>query len=837
MAIYTQDISLYSRDAMARLIRSQQTQLDMVQGKISAIISESELADLESGSTTMYNALANVQLDVSGVKADFSRLSSEYDSLTGELVNMDSRIAEYKAGVDGLSAVISQTRAEVRGIGATNLLPMTRAFTSIAAGGAELTDETYTDCVVRRLQASGPGWTSACEYTLSDRVLAGISTEKAAFTVSFWAMGSGTVDVQVIDDTGPGRFTVRDYQPSAILSGDWQRYSATVYCDALPDETSNVSLRIGTTGTADLRICAPKLERGAIATDWAPAPEDGETAIEDVETRTVTLEADVNGIKTDVTKINAGVTEGTFMEQTATSLKAFATSAALVNDNLFFDTGAVYDQILRSNGDLGNVSGYNYVTSDFIHAKAETQYTFQVWTQAVVSRIYAKIVFYDSTKTAIGALPAAQSNVYYYYNTDHATRTFTSPANTAYIRITHGNTGSERGWAKLEEGETATRYSTSPVEGGKVNSQYASINVSIDGINTEVSKKVDGSEIISRINQSAEELKIEAAKLNINGVISANGNVMITEAGKLYAKDGRFVGDVSGCTVQGSSFSTVMLGEEETDDMPPMDIDVYDGPCVYIHENIIECEGRAVFWDAEEHSSNINDSYIYGPMLGVGEKLLNGEVMVNEYAQSLSLAAKYWLSLRINNKEWASLVASSVAPASDSNTYCNEDGNQITRGLNIYTQTVVRSSLRVTGTKPRLVEGTKYGDRLLYCYETPTPMFGDVGFGHTDETGACYVMLDDIYLETVESGTEYAVFLQKEGSGDLWVDQKEDSYFVVKGTANLAFSWELKTVQKGFRDLRLDEPAIVDQQDVDDLTTDLDEDLQKYDAEMEDIFR
>lgn len=49
----------------------------------------------------------------------------------------------------------------------------------------------------------------------------------------------------------------------------------------------------------------------------------------------------------------------------------------------------------------------------------------------------------------------------------------------------------------------------------------AQIKVTSDSINLEVSKKVGNNEVISRINQSAESVTIDADKININGVITA----------------------------------------------------------------------------------------------------------------------------------------------------------------------------------------------------------------------------------------------------------------------------------------------------------------------------
>lgn len=116
----------------------------------------------------------------------------------------------------------------------------------------------------------------------------------------------------------------------------------------------------------------------------------------------------------------------------------------------------------------------------------------------------------------------------------------------------------------------------------------------------------------------------------------------------------------------------------------------------------------------------------------------------------------------------------------------------------------VSKDFSCAGTKKRIVDTENYDIRSQYCYETATPMFGDIGTAQTDEAGECYINIDDIFAETVNTGVEYQVFLQKEGKGDLWVEEKTDSYFIVKGTENLKFSWEIKAIQRDYEFERLE---------------------------------
>ena len=109
----------------------------------------------------------------------------------------------------------------------------------------------------------------------------------------------------------------------------------------------------------------------------------------------------------------------------------------------------------------------------------------------------------------------------------------------------------------------------------------------------------------------------------------------------------------------------------------------------------------------------------------------------------------------------------------------------------------VGGDLTVYGDKNREVDTENYGRQLAYCYETATPYFGDLGHGMTDENGVCLIEIDDIFREIVGE-QEYLVFLQSEGEGNLYVNKAEKycNYFIVRGTANLSFVWEIKSIQK-----------------------------------------
>lgn len=112
------------------------------------------------------------------------------------------------------------------------------------------------------------------------------------------------------------------------------------------------------------------------------------------------------------------------------------------------------------------------------------------------------------------------------------------------------------------------------------------------------------------------------------------------------------------------------------------------------------------------------------------------------------------------------------------------------------------ADLSVRGTKKRILPTKNYGTQAFYCYEMASPIFGDIGEASISEDGTCLIDIDDIFQESTNVGIEYYVFLQKEGDGDCWIDKKEQTYFIVKGTPGLKFAFEIKARQADYEHMR-----------------------------------
>lgn len=132
-------------------------------------------------------------------------------------------------------------------------------------------------------------------------------------------------------------------------------------------------------------------------------------------------------------------------------------------------------------------------------------------------------------------------------------------------------------------------------------------------------------------------------------------------------------------------------------------------------------------------------------------------------------------------------------------------GQYVSLGIDSGSYTISTSgSMYCSGSKSRLVDTDDYGKRLLYSYETPSPMFGDVGEGVIADDGFSYISIDPILGETIAT-SQYQVFLQAYGTGECYVKERHPSYFVVAGDPGTAFGWELKAKQSDFTQKRLDQ--------------------------------
>lgn len=111
---FEKEINIYSDEAIIKRFKANETSISVVQGKISALISESELVELQNSQTTMYSKLASAVMDIKSLTLNFSDLTTKYNTVSGQYNALDGKVAEYKLGLDGLSANVTEIKKDLQ---------------------------------------------------------------------------------------------------------------------------------------------------------------------------------------------------------------------------------------------------------------------------------------------------------------------------------------------------------------------------------------------------------------------------------------------------------------------------------------------------------------------------------------------------------------------------------------------------------------------------------------------------------------------------------------------------------------------------------------------------
>ena len=274
--------------------------------------------------------------------------------------------------------------------------------------------------------------------------------------------------------------------------------------------------------------------------------------------------------------------------------------------------------------------------------------------------------------------------------------------------------------------------------------------------------------------------------LSLGGLDNANGELKMYDASNTlvgqWNKDGL---DISKGTIRGSK---IILK------------DVLDTIVGYTSDSK---ESLKIDWSGLKIAS-YGYPFVGNGLISIEPTLFSGLQISsnNDGSGKTSFCGENGLAVMKNNSKG---MATWMPGLLDNVAYMHYDEISVQTGFMKKVSIITPTEISTTGSKSRIIQTENYNKRLQYCYETPTPMFGDIGTAQTDETGKCYIDIDDVFQETVNTDVEYQVFLQKEGKGDLWVEEKTPTYFLVNGTENLKFSWELKVVQRDYEFERLEE--------------------------------
>lgn len=676
---FTKEVNIYAPDAILKRFKANETNFSVLQGKISSLISESEITELINGSITMYSKLSSVEQTADGLTQKYTDISSKYDTVTKQYSELDSKVAEYKSSVDGLSANISAVSTTLKNDYSTTSA-MNAAITANVSSVLATVSETYaTQDRVGKLET----WKNQAEQKITaDAIVSTVTSSSSwgdkadkATLISQINQSAEQIKIRGSIIDLQGNISITDISNDAINT--IKNYSITALSDAkkYADDCDELVLE----GSQDY-------------------------------TRTYTL--------SEIGKLEA------------------------------------------SGGNL--VKGYRF-SDDNIKAYWNTAGTIKSGQNDPDGGKNAAAIVADAANCYL----ASKRNENTIINaTGRYTVTFWAKASKAQTVTFSFNKVSE------SIALTTTWKKFSFIK--DITSIAASGSLIIFGGSNSISTG-DGTIYIYR-----PDVRHGYSSEDIFNLLTNNGNIqgMYMTGGKLYW---------NGACIKSKSITTAALA---ADSVTAEKIKVDD-----LYSLKASIAGFKISADTISHQSTTK------PESGIGQTYYDTYFSSRDKCLTFRKGpgTSDYMTFGIKGLRTSSWKCLDLISDADVESGDFSSGNHHSLGYtNIYGILYVAAGLKVAGTKQAVRETENYGEKGVYCYETPTPYFGDIGSGEIAADGKCYVDIEDILKEMINTEMQYYVFLQKRGEGDLYVSECSPDYFIVTGTPGLKFFWELKAKQKGY---------------------------------------
>gem|GEM_PF-867707 len=379
------------------------------------------------------------------------------------------------------------------------------------------------------------------------------------------------------------------------------------------------------------------------------------------------------------------------------------------------------------------------------------------------------------------------------------------------------------------------------MDGNKIKIDADNVDLSA---NKSISSKVSTDGVISAINQTAGDITINAKKLNLEGYatfksLSTEGETTINGAnittGTLIAE--KIFGEtITGCKLQTSSAGEYALVQDNSfgiwrdfsgGSIDPtwglvlnsetttstLDLKAMEPTGTYLTELGIGNNSGTTYITASPHVTSFT---ITAPVVNIvsnENNVLSVPLVIDPLNGIVWGGVNKTMSFEIGTGDGASWstynakISSWDGLAFGSNA--NYDGTLNfkpkilfdCRNGNIDTW----GHLNVAGGKNRVVRTVHYGTRALGAYETAEPCFGDIGRNKL-MNGQRTINIDNIFIETVNTNIQYEVKTWAYGCGNVWVETEEmyPNYFIVHGSADIEFGYEIIAKQLGYESDRLE---------------------------------
>ena len=494
------------------------------------------------------------------------KIKDDYNSTVQTIDSMKSTIGSHTSQIDGLNSTVSTQGSSISQLKNQIALKVeqtdiTNAINNVQIGGRNL--------IIKNNLTNG--------WVQSDGVVANNNayrvteyipcSEGETFIFQMWMPNS----VQVwYDDTyfDANKVYINSYNSNYITN--------TYFYKVLVAPTNAKYIRISFTYNENYKY---KLERGTKPTDYTPAPEDIDSNISAIDEKITTTSNKVASIETNLSSITSRVgsveTKATTLEKTTQKIliNNFSRSGNLDG----WSIGSATSKTIVSSNVVGNylnvtTNSNSLIASDYFEIDPSKTYKISLMQQFPTdngtSSFYFGVYAYDKDKNSIGVYlntsTSLNSNPYFYSSgkTTGGTGTWVTYNGYIYGQDVQVNTGTPKGncqnfmkfdaktkYLKVRflhyrggtygDGLVGSMYFAHPTI-SEVDSQIVNTETRLNTAEQKItdsaivstvtnsttyknalSGKVDTTKIISTINQTAEAVKINASKIQLEGCVTA----------------------------------------------------------------------------------------------------------------------------------------------------------------------------------------------------------------------------------------------------------------------------------------------------------------------------
>lgn len=341
----------------------------------------------------------------------------------------------------------------------------------------------------------------------------------------------------------------------------WKRYSITF--NSIPEGAT--AFRVNPQqvvmnsdidmSTFYLDICEYKVERGSIATDWDPAPEDKaqtskvnqiestvngtvqtvasvKTTADSALTKATQVETTANGLKTTISSVETtasnALTKATQVEATASGIRQTVTEVQTDLNNLDINDRNLFVNSTQHLKSI-TINGWNHYPNGTTYKIPVTEgeiYTVRAYITDVSTTgtgVGVKLFWYNSAGTIIRESPNPKEGWIPNGGSGYFTLTDNAPGDAVAVTVAIRNSNYldstlKYKELKLQKGNKATLWTPAP-EDMATSSQFTQLS---DTINFKVSK----GDVINQINVSTESILISGNKVHITGQTTIDNGVI-----------------------------------------------------------------------------------------------------------------------------------------------------------------------------------------------------------------------------------------------------------------------------------------------------------------------